>query len=208
MQEIGLFPLGVVLLPTERIPLHIFEERYRDLIGECLDEGSEFGLILTDDDGLREVGTRAAVAEVLERFEDGRLNILIEGGERFRLVGLTDGRPYVTGEVEPVVDDDAEPGPGEVEHALGLLRKLGEIAGADVEDLEVTTEAPSFELAARVDFEPRVKQQLLESRSEPERLQHLAEMLEQAAGLLELQQASSKIASTNGRVGPLPQTPG
>ena len=74
--EIGLFPLGIVLLPTEQIPLHIFEPRYRELIAECLEEEREFGLILADDDGLREVGTRALVTEVLERFDDGRLNVV------------------------------------------------------------------------------------------------------------------------------------
>ena len=66
MTEIGLFPLPLVLLPTERVPLHIFEERYRELIGECLDSGDEFGLVYADDDGVRDVGTRARVAEVLK----------------------------------------------------------------------------------------------------------------------------------------------
>ncbi len=86
MSELGLFPLGIVLLPSEQIPLHIFEDRYQELIGECLDEDREFGLIYADDDGLREIGTRAAVTQVLERFEDGRLNIVVEGRDRFRLL--------------------------------------------------------------------------------------------------------------------------
>jgi Lon protease-like protein len=203
VEEIGLFPLATVLLPTERIPLHIFEPRYRELIAECIDEGREFGLILADDDGLRDVGTRAAVTQVLERFDDGRLNIVVEGRERFRLVELTSGRTFQTGEIEPVVDLGDEPDPGEVERAVTLLRRLGEIAGADVENVSVETSAPSFELAARVEFEPRIKQTLLEQRSEPERLQTLADLLERAAQLLELQQAGSKLAQTNGRVGPL-----
>jgi Lon protease-like protein len=92
MSELGLFPLGIVLLPTEQIPLHIFEERYQELIGECLDLELEFGLVYADDEGLREVGTRALVTEVLDRFDDGRLNIVVEGGERFRLLQLTEGR--------------------------------------------------------------------------------------------------------------------
>jgi hypothetical protein len=75
MDEIGLFPLGMVLLPTERVPLHIFEERYKELIDECIELEQEFGLVLQDDDGIREVGTRAAVVAVLERFDDGRLNV-------------------------------------------------------------------------------------------------------------------------------------
>jgi ATP-dependent Lon protease len=200
MAEIGLFPLGIVLLPTERIPLHIFEPRYRELIGECLESDREFGLVLADDDGLREIGTRAAVTNVLERFEDGRLNVVVEGRERFRLLGLTQGRSFQTGEVETVVDEPGAPSPDAVERAVGLLRRLGEIAGADVDDLAVATEMPSFELAARVDFEPPLKQQLLELRSEADRLDRLSQLLEGAAKTLELQQAGKRIAQTNGKV--------
>jgi Lon protease-like protein len=202
MEEIGLFPLGVVLLPTERIPLHIFEPRYRELIGECLEEGREFGLLLADDEGMRDVGTLAAVTNVLERFDDGRLNVVVEGRERFRLVELTSGRSFQTGEIEPLDDTGGEPEPAAVERAVELLRKLGEIAGADVDELAVTSEAPSFELAARVDFEPQLKQQLLELRSEPERLDRLSELLEGAAKALELQQKGKAIAQTNGKVSP------
>src|SRR6187551_2014182 len=98
--EIGLFPLGIVLLPTELVPLHIFEPRYRELISECLEEEREFGLVLADDDGIRDVGTRAAVTEVLERFDDGRLNVVVEGRERFWISELTGGRSFQTAEVE------------------------------------------------------------------------------------------------------------
>ena len=78
------------------MPLHIFEPRYRELIAECLEQQQEFGLIYADDDGVREVGTRARVIDVLEEFEDGRLNIVVEGGERFRVEQLTRGRSFLT----------------------------------------------------------------------------------------------------------------
>ncbi len=105
MAEIGLFPLELVLLPQERVPLHIFEDRYRELIGDCLAEGRDFGLILENEDGLREVGTRTAVVELIDTFDDGRMNVLVEGRERFRVVELTEGRSYLTAEVEPLEDD-------------------------------------------------------------------------------------------------------
>ena len=92
MSELGLFPLGIVLLPTEQVPLHIFEERYKELIAECLDSDQEFGLVYADGDGVRDVGTRAAVIEVLAQLEDGRMNIVVEGRDRFRLLELTEGR--------------------------------------------------------------------------------------------------------------------
>src|ERR687884_16094 len=108
MTEIGLFPLALVLLPTERVPLHIFEPRYKELIGECLAEGREFGLVLEDENGRRDVGTRAGVIEVLQVFDDGRMNVVVEGRDRFRLVELTTGREFLTGEIE-AVDDDVDP---------------------------------------------------------------------------------------------------
>ena len=101
VSEIGLFPLGIVLLPTELVPLHIFEERYRELIGECLARSASSGSCSPTTTASATVGTRAAVTEVLERFDDGRLNIVVEGRERFRVVELTDGRSFQTAEVEP-----------------------------------------------------------------------------------------------------------
>ena len=91
--RIGLFPLELVLLPTERVPLHIFEPRYKELIGECLERSEEFGFVLAAGDGaVHEIGTRAAVAQVLEVLDDGRMNIVVEGGERFRMLELTSPR--------------------------------------------------------------------------------------------------------------------
>jgi Lon protease-like protein len=199
MDELGLFPLGIALLPTERVPLHIFEERYKDLIGECLEEGVEFGLVLADDDGLREVGTRAAVLEVIDRFPDGRLNVLVEGRERFRLVSLTSGRSFQTGEVEPVVDEGPPPAEEDVAAAVDSLRRVGELAGSGIEQLDVTSDTPSFELAARVELAPELKQRLLELRSEPERLRTLAALLLRAARSLEAQRERAAVAARNGK---------
>src|SRR5437879_4299928 len=127
MTEIGLFPLALVLLPTERVPLHIFEPRYKELIGECLAENREFGLVLEDGNGRREVGTCASVIEVLQVFDDGRMNVVVEGKDRFRLLELTDGRVFLTGDVEPIDDDLDPPADADVERAVGAFRKLVEV---------------------------------------------------------------------------------
>jgi Lon protease-like protein len=200
--EIGLFPLGMVLLPTERVPLHVFEPRYRELIGECLDEEREFGLVLADDQGLRDVGTRAGVVEVLQEFEDGRLNILVEGRERFRLVELTVGRSFQTGEVE-IVEDEAEDDPPtrpERERALELFRRLAETAEAEVDEPEGETDWLSFELAARIDFGVELKQELLELRSERARIRRLSELMERAAQAIAVERDVRERASGNGKV--------
>ena len=114
MERLGLFPLGLVLMPSERIPLHIFEPRYRQLIGECLERDDEFGIVLTRPDGdIHRIGTRTAVIDVLERMPDGRLNILVEGRERFSVVEVEHTDSYAIATVEPFADRD-DPPPADV----------------------------------------------------------------------------------------------
>ncbi|HZU20069.1 MAG TPA: LON peptidase substrate-binding domain-containing protein [Gaiellaceae bacterium] len=204
MAELGLFPLPIVLVPTERIPLHIFEPRYRELIEECLETGGEFGLVLSTGDGaVHEVGTRASVEQVLERLDDGRMNIVVEGRQRFRLLELTSGRAFATGVVEPVRDDDEAPADEDVELALGLFAQLAEVAGSDVELPDRTSPLLDFELAARVDFGVDSKQELLASTSPRTRMRRLVELLETALEALRLQHVLEERAGRNGKVAPL-----
>ncbi len=202
MPELGLFPLGIVLLPTEQIPLHIFEDRYQELIAECLADEREFGLIFADDEGLRDLGTRAAVTEVLERFDDGRLNIVVEGRERFRLLELTGGRSFQTGVVEPVEDEPDPADPADEERALELFGRLVELTGAEVEPPAPGAAQLSFELAGRFEFAAELKQRLLGLVSERERVHMLAEVLEGAAQAVEREREIAERASTNGKVDP------
>jgi Lon protease-like protein len=202
MSELGLFPLGVVLLPTEQIPLHIFEDRYQELIGECLDEGREFGLVYADDDGLREVGTRAAVTEVLDRFDDGRMNVVVEGRERFRLLELTEGRSFHTGRVEPLDDVAERADEADTSRAVELFRRLVELTGAEVEEPALDSPQLSFELAGRFDFAPELKQRLLQLTSERRRMQLLAELLEGAAAAVARDREIATRAESNGKVDP------
>jgi Lon protease-like protein len=204
--ELGLFPLPLVLVPTERIPLHIFESRYRELIAECLERDEEFGLVLATGDGaVHEVGTRAAVAQVVEELDDGRLNIVVEGRERFRLLELTKGRSFTTGEVEEVLDDaDDVPDDDDRDRALELFRELAETAGAEeVEVPDASSPLLDFELAARVDFGVETKQELLASTSPRERMTKLVALLETALEALRLEQQLHHRASGNGKVSPL-----
>jgi Lon protease-like protein len=199
MQEIGLFPLGLVLLPTEQVPLHIFEPRYRELIGECIDNEQPFGLVYADDDGLRRIGTLASVVEVTERFDDGRLNVVVEGGERFRLDELTEGRSFHTGTIEPISDRDDPPSPDDVRRGVGLFARLVELTGADVEVPDETLDQPSFSLASRFELAPELKLELLEETSERVRLLRLCEILETVAATVERQREIAELASRNGK---------
>jgi len=200
MDELGLFPLGIVLLPTEQLPLHIFEERYKELIDECLEQEGEFGLVYADDDGLRDLGTRARVVEVLARFEDGRLNILVEGGERFRLTELTDGRSFSTGLVAPIddVDDPAEA--TAVDEALRLFGLLREVTESDVDAPDRALPQLSFALAGKVELPVDEKLGLLSETSERQRMELVQELLANAVLTAQRVRRAAERASTNGRV--------
>ena len=200
MEEIGLFPLGMVLLPTERVPLHIFEPRYRDLIAECLEHEREFGFVYADDDGIQAVGTRAVVSDVVERLSDGRLNIVVEGRERFRLVELTSGRSFHTGRVETLVDrPDPAPTPV-VTRALELFERVLKETGADVTAPEPGHPQLSFALAGCFELAPPVKQDLLRRTSESERLELVCEILDRAGTEAVRLREIHERAQGNGRV--------
>jgi Lon protease-like protein len=204
MPELGLFPLSIVLVPTERIPLHVFEPRYRELIAECVETESEFGLVLATGDGaVHEIGTRAAVTEVLEVLDDGRMNIIVEGRDRFRLLELTSGRAFTTALVEPVLDELDEPAPADVERALELFRSLAETAESDVEIPEVDSPLFDFELTARVDFGVESKQELLATTSPRQRMSRLVTLLEEALETVKLERTLRERAAGNGKVSPL-----
>jgi Lon protease-like protein len=204
MHEIGLFPLNLVLLPGEQAPLHIFEPRYRELIGECLDEGREFGLVLEDDAGMREVGTRCGVVEILDHFPDGRLNVVVEARERIQLLEMTEGsRSFATAEVEALPDEVDTPSEQEVEACLAAYARVVDAAEAELEELDLDADSIAFQIAARIDFGTEIKQGLLELRSERERVVRLAPMLNNAADAVEREREIRTRASGNGRVEPL-----
>ena len=112
VRDFPLFPLGIVALPTELVPLHIFEERYKTMIGRCLEEESEFGIVWVADDGLRPIGCACEIAEVLERMPDGRMNLVARGTRPFRIEARQDELPYPAGHGgvprRPVEDADPE----------------------------------------------------------------------------------------------------
>ncbi len=200
MGEIGLFPLGVVLLPTERLPLHIFEERYKELIGECIEGGLDFGLVFADGDELVEVGTRARVAQVLTRFPDGRLNVLVEGGGRFLVDELTDGRTFLTAHVSRLDDEDDPASPESIDRALGQFERLREMTGSEVESPAASEPQLSFAIAGRVELAAEAKLGLLRDLSERSRMETLGELLDAVIAGAERVRTASERASTNGRV--------
>ena len=201
MGDIGLFPLGIVLVPGEHVPLHIFEERYQELIGECIEKDAEFGLVLIDDSGLRTVGTRAAVVSVLERMPGGEMNIVVEGRERFRIVAETTGRSFRSAEIEPFDDEaDAEPTPDQMAEWLRAYQEVVTVADAEPEELDLGAASLAFQIAGRVDFGPEAEQVLLEMRSERDRVTEVMLLLRALVEVLQARRVARERASGNGQV--------
>src|SRR4051794_13900854 len=184
-REIGIFALPMVLVPGERMPLHIFEERYKQLIGECIDGEATFLLLYADEQGTRELGCEAAVTEVLDRFDDGRMNVVVEGTAVLKVVELTRGRAYTTAMAELAAEDLAAG--EEAEAVLALYRQIAAAGGGDPdEDLQASGRPLSYTIMARVDFPADEKQRVLELRSEQARLMAIVDLL--ARGLQALKQ--------------------
>ncbi|MEZ5099253.1 MAG: LON peptidase substrate-binding domain-containing protein [Thermoleophilia bacterium] len=207
MDEIGLFPLQLVLLPEELVPLHIFEPRYRELIGECIEQQTAFGLILEDGDGLRGIGTSATVVQVLERLPDGRLNIVVRGERRFRLVRETDGRSFRTGAIEWLPDGDGQPDAASVDALLSAFRSTAAAAEAEVEEPAPDDPGLSWRIAAQVDLGVDAKQELLEARDEAERVDRLTALLAEAERSIRWRSEARERAQTNGKVRHPPDAP-
>jgi Lon protease-like protein len=142
------------------------------------------------------------LAEIVHTFDDGRMNIVVEGQERFTVIEWTDGsEPYPTGRVETREDDDnSPPDAADVTKALDLFRKLAEVAGADVDEPDPSGTLLSFAIAAHVDFGTTPKQELLELGSERDRLHRLAELLDAALDAMTREREIRERAATNGRV--------
>ncbi len=195
-----LFPLGIVALPTENVPLHIFEDRYRTMIEECLEEGREFGIVWMADDELKPVGCACTVEQVLERKEDGRMNILVRGTRPFRLLERQDDLPYPAGVVE-FLDEHDEPADLEIVNATReLYATLVEQATDNALSAEELEALDAYRMAATVEFGTDAKQELLELRSENARLQLLTMLFRAAIKRMELVERAQAHAQSNGKV--------
>jgi Lon protease-like protein len=201
-----LFPLGIVALPGEGVPLHVFEQRYRVMIERCLqgEPGSlerQFGIVWLSEEELKPVGCACEVEQVLERLEDGRLNILVRGTRPFRLLERQDDLPFPAGVVEFLQDE----GPEVLdEEAAAAARELYRELVREATDREL--EAPELEqldaysMAATVEFAVEAKQELLELRSENARMRLLALLLQSALERLDLVERAQARALSNGKV--------
>jgi len=190
--QIPLFPLNLVLFPGMVLPLHIFEERYKRMVLACREEESEFGVVWGADGAFAEVGCAAAVTTLLERFPDGRMNILAKGSRRFRVIESfpdpsahlpPDSKPLFLGVVEPFEDEEAEADPEVLERASRFYGEALRLTAGWVHLESIrraTPDALSFAVAAQLGMELEDKQAVLEMRSVNARLGRVAHVLERS----------------------------
>jgi Lon protease-like protein len=198
--EFPLFPLGIVALPTEAVPLHIFEERYKTMINECLSREIEFGIVWLSDDGLREVGCACEIERVLERMDDGRINILCKGTRPFRVLERQGHLPYPAGVVEFLEDRPDPVDPELLAEAQTAYADLVQRATGRETSVDELAEMGAFEMAATVDFGLDAKQGLLDLRSENARLRLVTRLFRAAIKRLDFVDRAQARAQSNGKV--------
>jgi Lon protease-like protein len=212
MEEIllPLFPLELVLLPEEPLPLHIFEERYREMIGECFRAKTsgfgrqDFGVVLAKGQEISNVGCSAQIVKVTRKYDDGRMDILTVGKRRFEILLTNEEKSYLRASVEFFDDEGSDtPGETEAENAVRLFREI-------MRRLHQASEMPvhlsqpyrhlSFRLAASLPLALESKQRLLSLRNEPERLQQVVHAMEQLIHQIDAVQEARDKAGGNGNI--------
>jgi Lon protease-like protein len=199
-EEFPLFPLGIVALPGEMIPLHIFEERYKTMMNECLEHESEFGIVWLSDDGLRENGCACEIDRVLERTEDGRMNLLTRGTRPFRVVERQAHLAYPAGVIEFLEDREEPVDPELMDKAHAAYADLVRRATDNDPDAGELAQMDAYAMAATVDFGPDAKQGLLDLRSENARLRLVTRLFHAAVERLELIDRAQERARSNGKI--------
>ena len=199
---VPLFPLQVVLFPRTNLALHIFEERYKEMIGECLEKQTEFGVVLAQDNSMENIGCTATITEVVRKYDDGRMDILVKGGKRFEIMFLDRNKAYLRGAPQ-FFEEEADGVPAEDERRKQAMEIYGEV----VRLLEAEVEEPpdaqdsqlSYQIMARLPADLNFKQTMLKSRSENERLTEVITFLRKASTRLAVTLRTREKAGGNGK---------
>lgn len=197
---IPLFPLDLVLFPGTPLPLHIFEPRYKEMIAQCLAKGRTFGVVRALDQGLADIGCTAEIVTIVKEYEDGRLDLVTEGRNRFELLSVNQDLSYLQAEVHMIEDEPGSPPPAETARAIQLHSELLDAAGAKQDLSDVDHSVLSFHLAGSLPLDLDLKQQLLSLRTEAARLALLIPYLETVIPKLHRAARAREKAGGNGHV--------
>ncbi len=197
---IPLFPLDVVLFPGTPLPLHIFEPRYKEMIGECLTQQRAFGVVRSVEQGLAEVGCTAEIVTVVKEYPDGRMDLVTEGRQRFELLRVNEERSFLRGEILMIEDEPGMPSQADKARATQLHSQLLEVAGARQDLSSADPAMLSFFLAGSLPLDLDFKQKLLALRSESERISILIQYFETVLPNIQRAARSREKAGGNGHV--------
>jgi Lon protease-like protein len=172
-----LFPLDLVLLPGVPLPLHIFEPRYKEMIGECLEHKKPFGIVRASDEGVAGVGCTAEIITVTKQYDDGRMDILTRGVNRFEVLEVNQERSFLQAEVMVVEDEPGQPSTQMIEQAVHLHAEIAKLAGSESDAADENVSNLSFLLAGSLPLDLDFKQSLLTTLSEEKRLEAVIQYL-------------------------------
>ena len=204
IELVPIFPLGIVMLPEQLIPLHIFEERYKLMIGECLADDKVFGIVYFDGQKMCSAGCSARVQEVLKKYPNGRLDIVTRGERRFIVGQLDESKPYLQATVDYFDDDPEEPDADMQRDALRGLMLLNQVVGLEPHestlDLAVNPafKSISFLVAGSAGFNAPEKQKFLEMTSTRKRLQKSVAALSRIIDRIRLTEEIQSLIGGNG----------
>ena len=200
-----LFPLDMVLFPEMLLPLHIFEERYKEMIGGCLQGRSPFGILYAHDDRIEMIGCTAEISQMIKRYPDGRIDLVALGQKRFQVSFFDSEKAYLRASIELLPDSagDNEPSEKQARQALELFAQACKLMGRDNPE-EFSRESPfrglAFKLASSLQLHNRICQRILEARAEDQRLEELTQHLSELIPRLTEKHKSAKQAGSNGRL--------
>ena len=200
VQNFPIFPLGLVAVPFEYVPLHVFEPRYRTMFAECLERETEFGIVWATDDGLQPIGCACEITRVIERMEDGRLNVMTRGTRPFRIIAEQDDLPYPAATVEFLEDASEQLDEEDAAAARSAYASLVVQATDNEPDADELAAKSAYEMAATVDFGLDAKQGLLDLRSENARMRLAARLFRAATKRLDFVERAQARARSNGKV--------
>ncbi|HLX86002.1 MAG TPA: LON peptidase substrate-binding domain-containing protein [Terriglobales bacterium] len=173
-----IFPLELVLLPGVPLPLHIFEPRYKEMIAECLAQKKPFGVVRASSDGVADIGCTAEITSVIKKYDDGRMDILTRGVERFEVIQVNEDREFLQAEISVVEDQPEKPAAAIVTQAVRLHAEIAKLAGTEPSGPDEHADHLSFLLAGSLPLDLDFKQSLLSTLSEAKRLEAVVGYLE------------------------------